>query len=182
MSKLLDKLEESILNGDWVQLCAVFNRMTGRNVLPPVKKEEKFNFRKAKKAELVDRLNKAGIDCGGLSLGELRDVYEFNFGGEESAEQPVIVDEEVYSDEEVEHTYIPPDKKHKILNCDKEKVAVQLRDFPTYDDERKPVRRTARPNNLVNAKCISCGTVEKINPLLMIGGANDKKYICPKCV
>lgn len=192
MAKLIDKMEEAILKGDWEQLCIIYNKMTGKNISPPKPNNEPppFDYMKAKKSELVKKLKELGISHGNLTLSELREVYELNLA--EDQELSTDTDQDDYHEEDVgainaspnpSFTYIPPSKASKMLNDDKETMSVRLRDFPTYNDEREHKHRSTRSNKLVTAKCRECKQVDQIHPSKLIAGTtNDKIYICPKCV
>ena len=106
--------------------------------------------------------------------------YDYHSGPSQSSKQPV--DQSINISPNPEFTYIPPNKVHTILNDDKNRMSVKLTDFRSYGDERAPLQKGTRSNNLVRAKCRECKEESDIHPNKLIAGTtNDKIYICPKC-
>lgn len=192
MARLIDKMEEAILRGDWAQLCSIYNKMTGKNISPPqiAQQSVPFDYMKSKKGPLLTKLKELGVQHGdNLTLSELREVYELNIKEEEEEEEKESEEENEDTDisklnasPNPSFTYIPPSKAGRILNDDKNKMNARLADFPSYDDERKPLGKSVRSNKLINAKCRTCQQFSKIHPSKLIAGdTSDKTYICPKC-
>lgn len=189
MSKLVDQLENAIKSADWVTVCAVFKKMTGRTVEPPKVGPPPFDWRTAKKADLYKFLQK--------KLGELDPVKEYTTEDLRSMVQLHSSDVEDESEDllesisepiktstrNVEYTYIPEGKTP--LNIDKQKLRPVFKDFPTYNDEKTPpVDRSREKQVTYSAKCIKCNKMyDNIHPSLITKGAlnGEKIFCCTNC-
>lgn len=89
----LTKIENGILGGDWTLVCEGFNKITGKNLTPPVViiPEVKFDPDKASKKELYEFIkNKYNSSIGAMksfSIDELREMIVI-FAGEEVEDEP----------------------------------------------------------------------------------------------
>jgi len=174
---MLDKIGAAISKGDLDEVCALFNKMTGRSV--SIIREVPFDYTKAKKADLLTKLEGQFPKemLTGLSVKELRELYGANVlepqQGIQKVQEPTDSDSSFY---------IPPDKAGRLLNMDKRKIPVRLDDFESYGDERLPTKKDVRPNKLTNASCVKCGKSDQVNEILLIAGAEGgPKFLCPKC-
>lgn len=176
---MLDKIGAAISKGDLDEVCSLFNKMTGRSI--SVVKEIPFDHTKAKKAQLVEKLDGQFPKemLVGLSIKELRELYGVNV---HSPQESVQKEVRVSTDSGDSSFYVPPDKAGRLLNMDKRKIPVRLDDFKSYGDEREPTQKEARPNKLVNASCVKCNKSDQVNEILLIAGAEGgPKFLCPKC-
>lgn len=191
MSKLVDQLENAIKSADWVTVCAVFKKMTGRTIEPPKVGPPPFDWKTAKKAELYKVLQ---AELGKLdppkdyTTEDLRSMAQIHFDGDDdegdTLQREDFVDYRIPVDsEQVEYTYIPPGKTN-VLNIDKKKLNPRFTEFPSYDDEGKSkVARDRDAPQLMSAPCLKCKQVyNDIHPSLINKKVTGEKiYICPKC-
>ena len=185
MAKLTDQLEDYIKKGDWVGVCSVFKKLTGRDVSPP--KQAPITKKITKKslyAELSESMELAPI--GEYTLDDLKDMVALqateNVETDDLSEIEPPKDGEKNISANPEFTYIPEKKRSKILNMDKERLAPRFTELGRYDDEDKPPVPRTRKQLKKTVACRSCHQSASIHPSLIIKGIDGQEtYICPKC-
>lgn len=185
MAKLTDQLEEYIRAGDWSGVCAVFKKLTGRDVEPPKTAPKTKSPEQMGKKELYTLLSKAQklAPMKEYTLEDLREMVslqemETEEDGEITTIRPVSGKKNISPNPDF--TYIPEGRNP--LNMDKRKMKPVLRDFKTYDDEGGSKIARNRKKDSVRATCRECKKSADIHPSLVISGIdNEKTYICPKC-
>ena len=195
--KLIDQLEDCIVAGDIFGICSVYNKLTGKNIVPPAPvvaeapavADNPLDWNKTKLFNYIKKEYNIPGPSKAYSLEELQDIFIFNNAEGESTQE---------SESELElkspktkskpktsnFTYIPPKRAGNLLKMDQDPIKSKLTDFKVYNDEDKdPVERLRQATSKVSATCRQCGTKESIHPSLIIGGSNgpDKKFICSKC-
>ena len=190
MSKLIDQLENAIKSADWVTVCAVFKKMTGRTVEPPKVGPPPFDWKTAKKGELYKVLQEKLGELDPIkdyTTEDLRVMAQMSLNEEETEEdntQEDLVDtRSPVTEEEEQYTYIPPGKTN-LLNVDKKKLNPRFTEFPTYGDEGKSkVPRDRDAPTLMSAPCLKCRqTYNNIHPSLINKKVTGEQiYICPNC-
>lgn len=185
MSKLVDQLESAIKLADWPTVCAVFKKMTGRTVNPPIVEKPAFNWKTAKKKELYDALKEVMGEMDNYknyTIDDLRDMANIQFSEDEPEEDFVAAPKGAKNtSSEPEYTYIPENKKP--LNGDIRKLNPRFTEFPSYDDEGPSKITRDRPTaQKINASCRKCHSISSVHPNLVTTGYNGEKiYYCPKC-
>ncbi len=189
--KLVDELEECIVAGDWVGVCAVYFKLTGKNVVPPTVAaaatpvvENPLDWGKTKLYNWLKKEYNIAGPSKSYSLEDLQDIYKLN---NEVDEEDELITFEVTPPTQPQSsgfTYTPPGKAGSLLKMDKKPIRQKLTDFKIYNDENvDPVPRTRDATNKVSASCRQCGLRDNVHPSVIIGGSSgqDKKYICSKC-
>lgn len=194
--KLIDQLEDCIVAGDIFGICSVYNKLTGKNIVPPAPVavaapavvDNPLDWNKTKLFNYIKKEYNIPGPSKAYSLEELQEIFRFNNTEVESDEPDLDLElkspKTKSKPKTSDFTYIPPKRAGNLLKMDQAPIKSKLTDFKVYNDEDKdPVERLRQATNKVSATCRQCGARENIHPSLIIGGSNgpDKKFICSKC-
>lgn len=198
MSTPLSKIENGILNGDWELVCMGFNKLTGKNLQPPVKKEtpKAFDPSKAKKTELYSALKELmGAELEppkNYSIEELREMYmvhSISFDDYISVDTPEFnnLQKNTAAQKDFEvgkmlDGFRYTSGKRELLKADKRPIAaapLEPQLAKVLDGEREYVPRDA-PEKIM-AKCIKCGKIYQTLKGLGVTLDGETKTHCANC-
>lgn len=191
MGKITDNIKNGILRKNWSLICDSYFRLTGEKIdVPedtvPATVIDPFTMNKK---DLYKYLT-VDLECrlGPMKSYQLDDLRVILTASLEMDESKLTTANKISESENAsispEFTYVPPNKKDRVLNMDKKRLPVNLNDFPSYGDEGKSkVERTRTTAVKVNATCMRCKKSAAVNPAILIIGTdnNEKVYICEKC-
>lgn len=186
MTTPLSKIENGIINGDWKLVCEGFNRITGKNLEPPVIKFETsqpFDPSKAKKAELYKKLSELMElePVKNYSTEELREMY-FVHSLEESEPVSVKIDEsKPFTKGKMLDGFRFTSGKGNLLPIDKEPLVATLDPQLTKikDPEKEYVPREA-PQKIM-ATCHRCGKKHQTIKAYGVTLDGETKALCRNC-
>lgn len=193
MGKITDNIKNGILTKNWNLICDSYFRLTGEKVevpedTAPATVIDPFTMNKK---DLYKYLT-VDLECrlGPMKSYQLDDLKVILTASLETDEPKLVAANKINESENAstspEFTYVPPQKKDRVLNMDKKRLPVNLNDFPSYGDEGKSKverNRASAAAIKVNATCIRCKKSAAVNPAIIIKGVdnNEKNYICEKC-
>lgn len=163
----LSLIEKGILAGDWKNVCAGFNKLTGKNIEPPKavapKVEPVFNPQTAKKPQLYKKLlelNENLAPAKAYTLEDLREMWTvYQAELEETVDAPQSSNTGATSIPVLDGFRYVKDPNRllfddkKSIRVSEERALAAVQDNPDF--ERKIA--SSRPTK-VKAKCIRCKT------------------------
>jgi hypothetical protein len=200
----LTKIENGILGGDWTLVCEGFNKITGKNLTPPVVvvPEEVFDPNKASKKELYEfiknKYNSSIVAMKSFSIDELREMIVI-FGAEENEEIEVVAPKP--QSPKKSKAPIDPNKTGFLpdgrffqptpLYGNKKMIPVDASPLRLVEDpslkkviEPDDFEHNARPApKMIDAVCVRCKTKYKTLLGLAVTDEKDSDFRgnCPKC-
>ena len=163
----LSLIETGILAGDWKDVCAGFNKLTGKKLEPPKpvpqKVEPVFDPKTAKKTQLYKellRINKNLAPAKAYTLEDLREMWDVYLADQQEVQevQEEIKERSVDKSIQVLDGFRFVKDPNKLLYDDKKSVRVtedrmldKIQENPNF--ERK--QAVSRPTK-VKAKCTKC--------------------------